>query len=151
MSSAHWRRALGQRYRSDSSSARRVCRSSNHWGHEHSPTRRRSYMGTPTNSHPRLRRALIVTTVVGGTLALLGGLAWGGQRSLVYLPSGGDPATAGEMSDGGADPPPHTEDGRELGGWCGPASGPTRGAAVLGTNGNAGSRESRVPLARARS
>lgn len=108
-------------------------------------------MAAPANPrpHPRLRRALIVTTVVGGTLALLGGLVWGGQRSLVYLPSGGEPPPAGEMIDGAEDVHLHTEDGLELGGWYVPASEPTRDAAVLVTNGNAGNRESRVPLARA--
>lgn len=108
-------------------------------------------MGTPAGprSRPRLRRAVIVAGVVGGTLALLGGLVWGGQRSLVYLPSGGEPPPADKVLDGAEDVRLHTEDGLELGGWYVPASEPTRDAAVLVTNGNAGNRENRASLARA--
>lgn len=108
-------------------------------------------MGEPTDprSRPRLRRTVTVAVVVGGALALLGGLVWGGQRSLVYLPSGGEPPPADTVIDGAEDVRLRTEDGLELGGWYVPATEPTREAAVLVTNGNAGNRESRAPLARA--
>src|SRR5699024_12579813 len=91
----------------------------------------------------------LVTRVVGVALARLGGPCRGGDRSPVDPPSGGDPPPAGEMIDGAEDVHLHTEDGLELGGWYVPAAEPTRDAAVLVTNGNAGNRESRVPLARA--
>src|SRR5699024_12259832 len=105
-------------------------------------------MGAPANPrpHPRLRRALIVTTVVGGTLALLGGLVWGGQRSLVYLPSGGDPPPAGEMIDGAEDVHLRTEDGLELGGWCVTEAETTREAAVLVNDMKAGNHVCPIPL-----
>ena len=76
-------------------------------------------MGTPAapRPRPRLRRAVLVAGVVGGALALLGGLVWGGQRSLIYLPSGGEPPPAGRVIDGAEDVLLHTEDGLELGGW----------------------------------
>ncbi|MEV2277572.1 alpha/beta fold hydrolase [Nocardiopsis sp. NPDC049922] len=96
-----------------------------------------------------LRRAVTaaVAAVVG--LTLLGGLMWGMQRWLVYLPMGGTPPPAGEVIAGARDVRLRTEDGLDLGAWLVPPRGADRDAAVLVANGNTGNRETRAPLARA--
>lgn len=108
-------------------------------------------MDSPEPSRPRYRTrtVLVSAAVVSGAAFLLGGLAWGGQRSAIYLPSGGEPPPAGEVIQDAEDVVLHTDDGLELGGWYVPSSGTGRDAAVLVTNGNAGNRESRAPLAQA--
>lgn len=108
-------------------------------------------MDSPEPFAPRRRtRAVLVSAaVVGGVVALLGGLVWGGQRSVIYLPSGGEPPPADEVVQDAEDVVLHTDDGLELGGWYVPAADAGRDAAVLVTNGNAGNRESRAPLAQA--
>ncbi|WP_150239003.1 alpha/beta hydrolase [Nocardiopsis quinghaiensis] len=97
----------------------------------------------------RLRRAAVVTVTAVAVLVLLGGLVWGLQRSLIYLPTGGEPPSAGEVIEGAEDVRLHTDDGLELGAWYVPARDGDRGTAVLVANGNAGNREMRAPLARA--
>ncbi|WP_239646993.1 alpha/beta hydrolase [Nocardiopsis salina] len=108
-------------------------------------------MDSPTPSRPRrrMRTVVISAAVLSGAVVLLGGLVWGGQRSAVYLPSGGEPPPAGDVVPGAEDVVLHTDDGLELGGWYVPSTGEDRDAAVLVTNGNAGNRESRAPLAQA--
>ncbi|GAB3489589.1 alpha/beta hydrolase [Amycolatopsis cihanbeyliensis] len=84
----------------------------------------------------------IVAVVLGGVYAL--------QRKLIYLPSGGPVPAAAEVLPGGRDVTLRTADGLELGAWFFPATGPDAGGrAVLVANGNAGNRQTRVPLARA--
>lgn len=108
-------------------------------------------MDSPETSRPRrrVRTVIVSAAVLGGAAVLLGGLVWGGQRSVIYLPSGGEPPPAGDVVQGAEDVVLHTDDGLELGGWYVPAAGEDRDAAVLVTNGNAGNRESRAPLAQA--
>lgn len=96
----------------------------------------------------RGRRALTVLAVVALVLVVLMGLMWAMQRSVIYLPLGGEPPPAAEVIDGAEDVRLHAEDGLELGGWFVPPQSEDRETAVLVTNGNAGNRESRAPLAR---
>jgi pimeloyl-ACP methyl ester carboxylesterase len=99
---------------------------------------------------PRRRRAVAAATAAAvAVLVLLGGTVWSLQRSLVYLPSGGEPPPAGEVVEGARDVRLRTGDGLELGAWYVPARGGGRDAAVLVANGNGGNRELRAPLARA--
>ncbi len=93
-----------------------------------------------------MRRALIVAAV---TALVLVGLLWALQRSVIYLPTGGEPPSAAQVIEGAEDVRLRTGDGLELGGWFVPPRGADRETAVLVTNGNAGNRESRAPLARA--
>jgi fermentation-respiration switch protein FrsA (DUF1100 family) len=95
-----------------------------------------------------VRRALIVAAVVALALVVLVGLTWVMQRSVIYLPMGGEPPPAAEVIEGAEDVRLRTEDGLELGGWFVPPQDTDRETAVLVTNGNAGNRESRAPLAR---
>ncbi|MFD6950791.1 hypothetical protein A6A08_11595 [Nocardiopsis sp. TSRI0078] len=95
-----------------------------------------------------LRRAVAAAAAVV-VLVLLGGLVWGLQRSLIYLPTGGEPPSAGEVVEGAEDVRLHTDDGLGLGAWYVPARDGDRGTAVLVANGNAGNRRTRAPLARA--
>ncbi|MBE1456678.1 pimeloyl-ACP methyl ester carboxylesterase [Nocardiopsis terrae] len=107
---------------------------------------------TSANARPsgrRGRRALTVAAVVALVLVVLLGLLWAMQRSVVYVPLGGEPPPAAEVIEGAEDVRLHTGDGLELGGWFVPARGADRETAVLVANGNAGNRESRAPLARA--
>ncbi|WP_067601517.1 alpha/beta hydrolase [Nocardiopsis listeri] len=97
----------------------------------------------------RRRRLLIVVAVAALALAVLVGLLWVMQRSVIYVPLIGEPPTASEVVEGAEDVRLATEDGLELDGWFVPPQGEDREAAVLVTNGNAGNRESRAPLARA--
>lgn len=103
----------------------------------------------PSGTRRRARTVLISAAVIGGAAVLLGGLVWGGQRSAIYLPSGGEPPPAEEVVQGAEDVVLRTDDGLELGGWYVPSAGADRDAAVLVTNGNAGNRENRAPLAQA--
>jgi pimeloyl-ACP methyl ester carboxylesterase len=81
------------------------------------------------------------------------GLMWVMQRSMIFIPMGGEPPPAAEVIEGAEDVRLHTEDGLELGAWFVPPQDTDRTAdretAVLVANGNAGNRESRAPLARA--
>lgn len=92
---------------------------------------------------------MIVVAVAALALAVLVGLLWVMQRSVIYVPLIGEPPTASEVVEGAKDVRLATEDGLELDGWFVPPQGEDREAAVLVTNGNAGNRESRAPLARA--
>ncbi|MFL1432825.1 alpha/beta hydrolase [Nocardiopsis sp. frass1] len=97
----------------------------------------------------RGRRAVIAVLVCAALILLLTGFLWAGQRSVIYLPSVGAPPPAAEVLPGAEAVRLTTEDGLGLGGWFVPPQGRDREAAVLVTNGNAGDRESRAPLARA--
>lgn len=105
--------------------------------------------GTATPApRPRWRRVLVVSACLLLALVLLVGLMWSMQRSFVFMPMGGEPPPAAEVIEGAEDVRLHTEDGLELGAWFVPPQGADRQTAVLVTNGNAGNRESRAPLAR---
>ncbi len=92
---------------------------------------------------------MVAVLVVVAPLLLLTGFLWAGQRSVIYLPSAVVPPPAAEVIPGAQDVHLTAEDGLVLGGWFVPPPGRGREAAVLVANGNAGNRESRVPLARA--
>jgi uncharacterized protein len=85
-----------------------------------------------------------IAVVLAVALVALVGAVWVFQRAMIYFPTQDlEP------------PPPHvqevtftTSDGLELGGWFFPGKG-TEGRAVLVSNGNAGNRSHRVPLAEA--
>jgi hypothetical protein len=80
-------------------------------------------------------------------VALTVGALWVFQRQLVYLPDRKPVVPAATALPGASDVVLRTEDGLELGAWYLPAR--ALGApAVLVASGNAGSRGSRVPLAR---
>lgn len=95
-----------------------------------------------------VRRALVMVAVVALVLVVLVGLMWALQRSVVFVPMGGEPPPAAEVIEQAEDVRLRTEDGLELGAWFVPPRGTDRKTAVLVTNGNAGNRESRAPLAR---
>ncbi|SNR62219.1 alpha/beta hydrolase [Blastococcus mobilis] len=95
-----------------------------------------------------MRPVLVAAGVVALVLALLIGLLWAFQRSLIYLPDAGPVPRASDVLPGARDVVLVTDDGLELGAWYLP--GPTAGsAAVLVANGNGGHRGMRAPLARA--
>lgn len=86
------------------------------------------------------RIAVVLAVAVVGFVAVV----WVLQRSMIYFPTrhlGPPPAGVQEATF-------TTSDGLELGGWFFPAGG-TDGRAVLVSNGNAGNRSHRVPLAEA--
>jgi fermentation-respiration switch protein FrsA (DUF1100 family) len=91
-------------------------------------------------------RAFVVLGVVA--VAVLG-LLWALQRSLIYFPDAGPLPRAEQVLPGARDLTFTTEDGLRLRAWLVPPDGPDRGVAVLVTNGNAGNRAMRAPLARA--
>ncbi len=97
--------------------------------------------------------AIRVAAVLIVVLVVLLTLIWFFQRRLIYLPSGVPGMSAATVFEGGADVRLRTEDGLQLTAWWAPANGPAigsaRGMTVLVAPGNAGSRELRVPLARA--
>jgi alpha-beta hydrolase superfamily lysophospholipase len=95
-----------------------------------------------------LRAVLITAGVVVLVFALLTGLLWLFQRSLVYLPDAGPVPPAAEVLPGGRDVVLTTDDGVELGAWFVPGDG-ADAPAVLVANGNGGHRGYRAPLARA--
>ena len=95
-----------------------------------------------------VRSVLVSAGVVVLLLALLVGLLWGFQRSLIYLPAPGPVGSAHELLPGGRDVVLRTSDGLDLGGWYVPAAGEDA-ATVLVANGNGGHRGLRAPLAEA--
>ncbi|MBB4930765.1 hypothetical protein F4561_001585 [Lipingzhangella halophila] len=92
-----------------------------------------------------LRGAVILVAIV----VVLGGLLWGFQRRIIYLPDDASVPPAGERIEGARDLTLRTADGVELGAWFVPARGDDREIAVLVANGNSGNRASRAPLATA--
>ena len=102
----------------------------------------------PALHHRRMvRSALVGAGVVVLVLALLTGLLWIFQRSLIYLPDAGPVPAAAEVLPGARDVVLTTSDGLDLGGWFLPADDDA--PAVLVANGNAGHRGHRAPLAEA--
>jgi fermentation-respiration switch protein FrsA (DUF1100 family) len=93
-----------------------------------------------------VRSALVGAGVVVLLLALVTGLLWGFQRSLIYLPDAGPVPAAAAVLPGARDVVLTTSDGLELGGWYLPAED---APAVLVAGGNAGHRGHRAPLAEA--
>ncbi len=91
-----------------------------------------------------LRGVLVTAGVVVALLAVVTGLLWGFQRSLIYLPQGA-PAS---VPPGVDDVVLHTDDGLDLAAWWFPAAA-ADAPAVLVANGNGGHRGLREPLARA--
>jgi uncharacterized protein len=95
-----------------------------------------------------LRSVLVGAAVVVLLLAVVTGLLWAFQRSLIYLPDGGPVAPVESVLPGAREVVLETADGLELGAWFLPDKEPDA-PAVLVANGNGGSRELRAPLARA--
>ncbi|WP_041775604.1 alpha/beta hydrolase [Blastococcus saxobsidens] len=95
-----------------------------------------------------VRSLLVGAGAVALLLALVVGLLWGFQRSLIYLPDSGPVGSAGDVIPGGRDVVLRTFDGLDLGGWYVPAADEDA-ATVLVANGNGGHRGLRAPLARA--
>src|SRR4051794_41619462 len=95
-----------------------------------------------------VRAVLLAAGVVVLLLALLTGMLWAFQRSLIYFPDAGPAQRASEVLPGARDVVLVTDDGLELAAWYLP--GPTMdSAAVLVANGNGGHRGLRPPPARA--
>jgi alpha-beta hydrolase superfamily lysophospholipase len=94
-----------------------------------------------------VRSALVGAGVVVLVLALLTGLLWVFQRSLIYLPDPGPVPAAAKMLPGARDVVLTTSDGLDLGAWFLRADDDA--PAVLVANGNAGHRGYRAPLAQA--
>jgi pimeloyl-ACP methyl ester carboxylesterase len=76
-------------------------------------------------------------------------LAWIFQRKLIYFPDQAAPPSAAEVIPGARDVTLRTTDGLELGAWLVPPSPPDRSMTVMVSNGNAGDRSGRAPLAKA--
>jgi hypothetical protein len=74
---------------------------------------------------------------------------WVGQRGLIYFPQAPPLRPVSAVAPGATDARFRTEDGLDLRAWYVPAEGGPATGAVLVLPGNAGSREFRVPLARA--
>ena len=94
-----------------------------------------------------VRSTLVGSGVALLVLALLTGLLWAFQRSLIYLPDQGPVPPAATALPGGRDVVLTTSDGLDLGAWFLPADDDA--PAVLVANGNAGHRGFRAPLAQA--
>jgi len=89
-----------------------------------------------------------VATAVGLTLVPLAVLLialWLGQRRLIYFPTDQSVRSVSQLTPGGHDVSFTTEDGLVLDGWYLTTEGSRR--TVLFFNGNAGSRDFRLPLA----
>ncbi|MDQ4084770.1 MAG: lysophospholipase [Actinomycetota bacterium] len=98
-----------------------------------------------------MARATSAVGAVVATAILLLVVLWALQRQLIYFPSPGPVAPAGQMLERGRDVSLRTSDGLELGAWYVPArSDDAVGrVTVLVANGNGGDRGLRAPLARA--
>lgn len=90
-----------------------------------------------------IRAALVVVAVV----AVVGALAWGLQRQLIYYPDDTAVPSADTVIPGARDVELRTSDGLTLGAWLVPPREPARGVTVLVANGNGGDRAGRATLA----
>lgn len=80
-------------------------------------------------------------------VAVLLGVLWLAQRSLIYFPESDVPAPAALGLAGTEEVRFQTEDGLELNAWFVPAAGPPARRTIVVFNGNAGNRSHRAPLA----
>jgi fermentation-respiration switch protein FrsA (DUF1100 family) len=96
---------------------------------------------------PVLRTAATTALVLLAVVAVVVALAWGFQRRLIYLPTGGTVPAVEAVLPGGVEVVLRTEDGLELRAWSMRAA--PGASTVLVAPGNAGSRADRAPLARA--
>jgi uncharacterized protein len=97
----------------------------------------------------RVLRPALAAALVAVLLAVaVTGLLWALQRQLIYLPGRGEVPAAAATVPAAREVRIATADGLELGAWHVPAADPDA-VAVLVANGNAGTRASRAPLARA--
>lgn len=94
-------------------------------------------------------RHLILPAIALAGIALLLGLLWLFQRSLIYFPLPRAVPPAQRVLPGAQDVAFATDDGLTLGGWFVPADGAEPLATVLVFNGNGGDRSLRAPLAAA--
>ncbi|TFV58340.1 alpha/beta hydrolase [Geodermatophilus sp. DF01-2] len=94
------------------------------------------------------RRLVRAAASVVLLLALVVGLLWTFQRSLIYLPDDGPVGTADAVLPGARDATLTTVDGLDLAAWYLPSRAPDA-PTVLVANGNGGHRGLRAPLARA--
>ena len=121
----------------------RVAGSADGSGLRHSPDRSGARPNARRDDRAVLRGVVVTAGVLIALPAVVLGLLWGFQRSLIYLPQG---APAGRPP-GAEDVVLHTGDGLDLAAWWFAASDP--GApAVLVADGNGGHRGLREPLAR---
>ena len=107
------------------------------------PDRIGARRNAPRDDRGVLRGVLVTAGVVVAVLAVVTGLLWGFQRSLIYLPQGSPAGTPA----GAEDVVLHTGDGLDLAAWWFDAGADA--PAVLVANGNGGHRGLREPLARA--
>jgi len=101
-------------------------------------------------SQTRAVKALAWAVVAGVVLvAVLLGVAWAFQRSLVFVPDRAKVGSAADAVEGGRDLRLATSDGLTLDAWLIPAEpAADRRAAVLYAPGNGGDREGRLGIAR---
>jgi fermentation-respiration switch protein FrsA (DUF1100 family) len=93
-----------------------------------------------------------VANVLGLALVLASAFLaaiWLGQRRLIYFPQAPLVRPVADLVPRAAEVSLHTEDGLDLQGWFFPSGPEPSPGAVLVCNGNAGSRENRLPLATA--
>lgn len=97
----------------------------------------------------RARRRGVLTALLVAGLVLLGllGVAWLGQRSLLYYPDRADPGPAAAALPGAQDVELHTADGLRLRAWLVRPTSPDRRVAVLYAAGNGGNRAGRTEVA----
>jgi fermentation-respiration switch protein FrsA (DUF1100 family) len=100
----------------------------------------------PVHHRRMLRSAFVVTGVVVVLVALVTGVLWAFQRSLIYLPDAGPSQSAATVLPGARDVVLRTDDGHDLDAWYLPA-GESGAATVLVASGNGGHRGLRAPLA----
>lgn len=86
--------------------------------------------------------------VLIGAFALLGGVVWFGQRSLIYFPTRSDPGSVTALVDNGQDVQLQTSDGLTLRAWRIDPAAPSD-VAVLYLPGNGGNRLGRIGVGRA--
>ncbi|QSB16477.1 alpha/beta hydrolase [Natronosporangium hydrolyticum] len=96
-----------------------------------------------------IRPALVVLLVLVLLCALLVTLAVLAQRRLVYLPDASAVAPVEQYFPAGREVTLHTDDDLEIEAWFVPAERAEAEHTILVAPGNAGNRESRVPLAQA--
>ena len=92
-----------------------------------------------------LRSVLVGAAVVVLLFAVVTGLLWAFQRSLIYLPDDGPVPPVDSVLPGAREVALETADGLELGAWFLPADDDAA-PAVLVANGNGGSRDLRADL-----
>lgn len=109
--------------------------------------RRRGTMSVRDNDEGQWRMRWVLTVL--GVVAVIGAMAFFGQRNMIFFPDRSDPGPAARVLSGGTDVTLRTGDGLDLSAWRIDPRGRNRDQAVVYLPGNGGNRAGRATVGEA--